>query len=65
MTVGVTRAILIRQEGNNSLSFLNQIKRICDYGQWGIPLLYIIVKDIFTTPIQIRMNCCVCYDYMG
>ena len=38
MTVGETRAILILQEGNDSLGFLNQIKRIWDYGQWGIPL---------------------------
>ena len=52
-TVGVTVAILIKQERNDSLSFLDQIKRIYDYRH---PL---ISKDIFTTPFQTRMNHCV------
>ena len=49
----VTRASLIVQKRNDSLKFLHQIERIYDYGH---PL---IGKDIFTTPIQTRMNHCV------
>ena len=53
ITVGVTRAILILQERNDSLTFLNQIKILYDYGH---PL---IGKDFCTTPIQTRINHCI------
>ena len=46
LSVGVTVAILITQERNDSLRFLDQIKRIYHYRH---PL---IGKDIFTTHIQ-------------
>ena len=52
-SVRETRGSLILREGNDSFNFLIQIKRIYDYGH---PL---IGKDIFTTPIQTRMNHCV------
>ena len=56
--MGVTRAILIlcttETKGFINWSFLNQIKRIYDYGH---PPL--IGKDIFTTPIKTRRNHCV------
>ena len=46
VTVGVTVAILITQEQNDTLRFLDQIKRIYHYRH---PL---IGKDIFMTHIQ-------------
>ena len=49
--MGVTKAILILQERNDSLRFLNQI-RIYDYGH---PLT---CKDIFTASIKkIKHHC--------
>ena len=46
LSVGVTVAILITQERNDSLRFLVQIKRIYHYRN------HLIGKDIFTTHIQ-------------